>query len=209
MDEDSVKSIFEELEGYFDALGIEERDVSKECVDGVDYMFMNCGLGNEPLQFIAAINENWDHVILRYPFDIVENLAVDLQRKDDAQERLDDLDTDDYIEDAKHQMSEMDINWNEVKYGLAERLVSENCYFTLEQSENLPLKGFRIDKRIFPRKDFGLKDLDDAVETVIGRGMMGRLWLANCMDKTDEIFSGSHTNVDREQSTGHDLGYIG
>lgn len=159
--------------------------------------------------FIGAIDQEWSYIILRYPFDIVENLAVDLRNKEDSQETLKDFEDGEYVESAKQELSNMDLDWADVKYGLAERLVSENCYFSMRDSEEVPLRSFQVEKRIFVDDNFSINQVNNAITTVVGRGAMGRLWLVNCLGKTKEIFSTAHSELEPDSSEENDLGYIG
>lgn len=208
MDEGSLRDIFSNLEEQLVKLGFEVESVSEEVTGDQTYLFMNCSRGNEPLQFIGAVDSDWEHVILRYPFDVLENLAVDLRRRDKAQQKLDDLESEDYVERASNEISQMDIPWDEVKYGLAERLISENCYFIVDDEGDLPLTAFYVDKKIFPKNGVDIEDLNSSIQTVLGRGKMGRIWLADCLDKTRDIFSMDYEDVGRESSESDEPGYI-
>lgn len=208
MGSNNLRDDFDRLEALCEHLGLEVQGLSDEDVDGVNYLVLNCSFGNEPLTFIGSIDEDWRHILVRYSFDVVENLAIDLRNKDGSQETLRDFEEDEYIKSARSELSSIDIDWSDVKYGLVERLVSESCYFRINDSENVPLRSFQVEKKIFIDK-FDITDLDDAISAVIGRGAMGRLWLAECLGRTDEIFSSNHSELEPDSAEDNDLGYIG
>jgi len=214
MESKEVKGHLESIEGLLPRIGIEKEDeFEEELEDGRTVLGINCDYRSEIIQFYGIIGDETEFIAIRYTFDVIENLASDI--KNSEQESVEEFipeEDEDYISQAKDELASYErTRWADIKYGLYERLISENCYFHVNDGEDVPLESFIIETRYFPEVEkVNVSKISDYIQTILSKGAIGRLWLVHCLDKKEEAFLNDADELGYEKSDkADDFNYIG
>ncbi|MFB6143814.1 MAG: hypothetical protein ABEJ98_00745, partial [Candidatus Nanohaloarchaea archaeon] len=134
----------------------------------------------------------------------------EIKKRDLQKEEVElDLEEDEnYMDEARTKLVGVkSSNFNTIRKGLIERLVSTDTSYKLDTIDEYAVRGFQLQQKIFPLKEFyNISILNKAIRAVINKGQLGAVFLSHSYDVEDFFDEEFETKQDDDSS---DLGYIG